>query len=98
MRVPAAIKTNAVTINRPGIEIHAGVVPSTSDRAAAINDFGAASTTSDVPTRARALRRVSENSTLQQQEFNRAFVLMQYFGYLRRNPNDPPEGTLDFQG
>ena len=24
MRVPAAIKTNAVTINRPGIEIHAG--------------------------------------------------------------------------
>ncbi len=27
-----------------------------------------------------------------------AFVLMQYFGYLRRNPNDPPEPTLDFQG
>jgi hypothetical protein len=33
---------------------------------------------------------VAENSTLGQQEFNRAFVLMQYFGYLRRNPNDPP--------
>jgi hypothetical protein len=31
-------------------------------------------------------------------ELNRAFVLMQYFGYLRRNPNDPPEATLDFQG
>jgi len=41
---------------------------------------------------------VAENSTLAQQEFNRAFVLMQYFGYLRRNPNDPPEPTLDFQG
>ncbi len=41
---------------------------------------------------------MSENSTLQQQEFNRAFVLMQYFGYLRRNPNDAPEPTLDFQG
>jgi len=26
--------------------------------------------------------------TLAKQEFNRAFVLMQYFGYLRRNPND----------
>ncbi len=77
---------------------NAGVVPSTSDRAAAINEFGAASTTSDVPARARALRRVSENSTLQQQEFNRAFVLMQYFGYLRRNPNDAAEPTLDFQG
>ena len=58
--------------------------------------FGA--TTADVAARARALRRVAENSTLQQQEFNRAFVLMQYFGYLRRNPNDPPEPTLDFQG
>jgi hypothetical protein len=23
---------------------------------------------------------------------------MQYFGYLRRNPPDPPEATLDFQG
>ena len=43
-----------------------------------------------LPARAR-LRRVAENSTLQQQEFNRAFVLMQYFGYLRRNPNDAPE-------
>src|SRR5438105_1811066 len=77
---------------------NAAVVPSTSDRAAAINDFGAASTTSEVAARARALRRVAENSTLVQQEFNRAFVLMQYFGYLRRNPNDPPEATLDFQG
>ena len=35
---------------------------------------------------------------LVQQEFNRAFVLMQYFGYLRRNPNDPPEAGLDFSG
>lgn len=25
-------------------------------------------------------------------------MLMQYFGYLRRNPNDPPEPTPDFQG
>lgn len=23
---------------------------------------------------------------------------MQYFGYLRRNPNDAPEPTLDFTG
>ena len=23
---------------------------------------------------------------------------MQYFGYLRRNPNDPPEVGLDFAG
>jgi hypothetical protein len=44
------------------------------------------------------LRRVAENSTLSRQEFNKAFVLTQYFGYLRRNPNDPPELTLDFTG
>ena len=42
--------------------------------------------------------RIAENSTLGQQEFNRAFVLMQYYGYLRRNPYDPPEPTLDYQG
>jgi hypothetical protein len=29
---------------------------------------------------------------------NRAFVLMQYYGYLRRNPNDPPETNLDYSG
>ena len=29
------------------------------------------------------------------QEFNRAFVLMQYFGYLRRNPSDAPDGSFD---
>ena len=46
--------------------------------------------------RARALRDVAENSLLQQQEFNRAFVLMQFIGYLRRNPNDSPDS--DYTG
>ena len=41
----------------------------------------------DVAARGRALRDVAENATLQAQELNRAFVLMQYFGYLRRDPN-----------
>jgi len=77
---------------------NANTIPATAARADAINEFGSATTTSDVAARARALRRVAENSTLAQQEFNRAFVLMQYFGYLRRNPDDPPEVTLDFQG
>ena len=77
---------------------NASVTPLASDRANAINEFGSATNTVDAAARARALRRVAENSTLAQQEFNRAFVLMQYFGYLRRNPNDLPEPTLDFQG
>lgn len=36
-------------------------------------------------TRAQVLRAVAENAALAQQEFNQAFVLMQYFGYLRRD-------------
>ena len=78
--------------------VNAGVTPSASDRDAAINEFGGAGNTADVAARARAVRRVAENSTLRQQETNKAFVLMQYFGYLRRNPNDPPEANLDFGG
>jgi len=44
--------------------------------------------------RAEVLRAVAENPQLAQAEFNRAFVLMQYFGYLRRNPNDAPDGNF----
>ena len=39
-------------------------------------------------TRATVLRRISEKPGFAQTEFNRMFVLMQYFGYLRRNPNE----------
>ena len=74
---------------------NAGVTPTTDDRTAAINEFGGGTDTNDAAARARALLRVAENSTLAQQEFNRAFVLMQYFGYLRRNPNDAPDNNFD---
>jgi subtilisin family serine protease len=49
-------------------------------------------------TRAQVLRAVAEDQDLANSEFNRAFVLMEYFGYLRRNPFDPPEVTLDYAG
>ncbi len=61
----------------------------------AISEFGSANTTADLEARARALRRVVENARLARQEFTRAFVLMQYFGYLRRNPNDAPDVNFD---
>ncbi|HEX6183545.1 MAG TPA: DUF4214 domain-containing protein [Pyrinomonadaceae bacterium] len=48
--------------------------------------------------RATALRAVAENALLKQRETNRAFVLMQYHGYLRRDPEDPPEKNLNFEG
>jgi len=65
----------------------AGVTPSATERNTAIGEFSGAADISDVAARGRALRDVAENATLQQQEVNRAFVLMQYFGYLRRDPN-----------
>jgi hypothetical protein len=34
---------------------------------------------------------VADDPDLYSAEFNRAFVLVQYFGYLRRNPNDAPD-------
>ncbi len=75
---------------------NATVAPSATDRNAAIAEFGSATNTSDMAARARALRDVAENSIFSQQEFNRAFVLMQFFGYLRRNPNDPQD--TDYSG
>jgi hypothetical protein len=50
----------------------------------------------DVVKRAEVLRSLADNQTLQQREFNRAFVLMQYFGYLRRNPDEAPD--TDYTG
>jgi hypothetical protein len=45
-------------------------------------------------TRAQALMEVAEDAEFQRRESNRAFVLMQYFGYLRRNPDDAPDGNM----
>jgi hypothetical protein len=47
-------------------------------------------------TRATVVRKIAENQAFGKAEFNRAFVLMQYFGYLRRNPDDAPD--RDFAG
>jgi hypothetical protein len=47
-------------------------------------------------TRAQVVRAVAEDSDLNNTEKNKAFVLMQYFGYLRRNPNETPDA--DYTG
>jgi hypothetical protein len=74
---------------------NAGVTPTAAQRQAAIDEFGGAATTANLAARARALRRIAEHSTLVQQEFNRAFVLTEYFGYLRRSPNAAPDTNFD---
>ena len=69
---------------------HGGITPTAAERQAALDEF-------NTPTgaRGRVMRRVAENETLFKREFNRAFVLMQYFGYLRRNPDDLPDANLN---
>ena len=61
------------------------------DRDALVNGLGGGT-----ETRATALRKIVENNAFAQKEFSPAFVLMQYFGYLRRNPDDAPD--TDFSG
>ena len=76
------------------LNTNAGGVLSSSENAALVSVLGA--TPSDVAKRAAVLRSVAEDPDLRSAELNKAFVLMQYFGYLRRNPNDPPDS--DFSG
>jgi len=46
-----------------------------------------------IETRATVLQKVAENQLFRQREYNSAFVSMQYFGYLRR---DPDQGGYNF--
>jgi Domain of unknown function (DUF4214) len=71
------------------LNANAGGVLSQSERNQLISDLA-----SDRKTRAQVLWSVAENSTLAQREFNKAFVLMQYFGYLHRNPNEAPDSNF----
>ena len=41
---------------------------------------------------------MADSGSVFNRRFNPAFVLMQYIGYLRRNPNDAPEPGLDYAG
>jgi Ca2+-binding RTX toxin-like protein len=65
----------------------AGVTPTAADRTAAINAFGAGGTTG----RIAGLRSVVDSNSVRQADFNQAFVLAEYYGYLRRNPTDAPD-------
>jgi Calx-beta domain-containing protein/glucodextranase-like protein/carboxypeptidase family protein len=65
-----------------------------SERDQLVNDLS-----TKAKTRAQVLRVVAEDPRLVQAEFNRAFVLMEYFAYLRRNPSESPDvdyGGYDF--
>ncbi|HAF13115.1 MAG TPA: hypothetical protein DHU55_07635 [Blastocatellia bacterium] len=73
------------------LNANAGGALSQSERDQLVSDL-----TSGAKTRAQVLRAVAEDPDLFAAESNRAFVLTQYFGYLRRNPNDAPDS--DYTG
>lgn len=66
---------------------YAGVEPSASERQTAIDAFGGG----DATDRAAAMRKVMESASVFRWYYNRAFVLVEYFGFLRRDPNDSPD-------
>jgi subtilisin family serine protease len=74
----------------------AAFAPTAAERQAFIDQFGGAGNTTDTAARARAVRAIAENGTFSQLEKNKAFVLMQYFGYLRRDPDTNPD--TDYTG
>jgi hypothetical protein len=68
------------------------VTPTAQERDEALSAFGAGGAEG----RAAALLRVAESGSVYNRQYNPAFVLMQYVGYLRRNPSDAPD--TDFTG
>ena len=46
-------------------------------------------------TRAQVLLAIVKNQEFARREEKRSLVLLHYFGYLRRNPEDPPDGNLN---
>lgn len=76
------------------LKLNAGGVLSQAERDQLVAELTAAGNMTQG--RASVLRKVAEDTDLRQRETNRAFVLMQYYGYMRRNPDDPQD--TDFRG
>jgi hypothetical protein len=92
---PSAM-TAAAFVNK--LNANAGGVLSDADKTQLeTSAFGGPNASSaSASARASAVRAVAENAAFSAREKNRAFVLMQYFGYLRRNPDSGPDS--DYTG
>ena len=80
-------KSNAEYVN--ALFANTGATPTDAERQALIDGLNAST-----ETRATVLLKLSENGAVYNKLYNPAFVLMQYFGYLRRNPDDAPDNNL----
>jgi uncharacterized protein (TIGR03118 family) len=77
-----AAYVNFHTLQFPGGEIRGYLPPENAFRDSLVNGLTAAT-----ETRATVLRKIAEAEELRLREFNGAFVAMEYFGYLRRDPD-----------
>lgn len=68
---------------------NAGVIPTAGERNAALTAFGAG----DLAGRASALLNVADSGSVYNKLYNESFVLMEYFVYLRRNPDGAPDNS-----
>lgn len=73
-----------------GLFANEGVTPTATERQAAAGIYGSGNTIG----RGAALKSVIESDSVFDKQYNPAFVLMQYFGYLRRNPDDAPDNNF----
>ena len=89
---PRFVDTYAAVSNAQYVDqliLNTGVGFPTSER-----DAWVAGLNNGTETRATVLRKISEWASFRQKEFNNIFVLMEYFGYLRRSPDDPPDNNF----
>jgi hypothetical protein len=85
-RFAAATTDNALV---DALFASAGVTPTAGERSDAIAAYNAQGTVALA--RTAALRLVTDSNSVRTAEFSPAFVLMEYFSYLRRNPTDAPD-------
>ncbi|HZE58541.1 MAG TPA: hypothetical protein VE031_11845 [Chthoniobacterales bacterium] len=72
------------------ISANAGVTLSPAERAEVIQKLRRGALT-----RGQTLLEMAKNDRFREREENRSLVLLHYFGYLRRDPDDPPDRNLD---
>jgi uncharacterized protein DUF4214 len=67
-----------------------GIIPTQTERNELVDSLDHCSFTIGCPTRVTVLRKIIEHPAFDAKVFNEAFVTMEYFGYLRRDPD--PDG------
>ena len=66
-----------------------GITPTQAERDALVDSIDKCPFSIGCPTRITVLRKIIESGAFDRKVFNEAFVTLQYFGYLRRDPDAP---------